>query len=946
VSPISFDAGSIEASLELNRDPFNEGVEQAKADQDELESNPITVTIRVDSGEADSEVAEFQAQTDELEADPVLIQFDADTTAANAAVAALVAQGDELEATPIIVPIAADPAEAQATLVGLEAEGDDLAIIVPLTVNPAEGEAALAAFSAELAGIETEAGAVDLSTLTVGLDNAGAAAAGVSEAMETTQLSVLDVIDASESAGLTFDSLSELSNQLGMDLSSGSVDAAEFSEGLATAGENAFYMQTAMTGAAENVLPWLDDLDYSLTGVEFATAALAAGASDTEMSMLDFGGALGGVATAAEEAEAAVGGASGGGGLWAGISGLGDAMSKDAGEGMAMPGMIGVLVVAAVAAIPVVGALIGVLGAFAAIGFTAFTGLGAFVLGSIGDFSKLEAAAKTALSAYEAVLKPVITPVINSAIPMISEALSDMLPIASAAAGAIGSIIKEFSIDLRSSAFAQSIGWIAANTGPALQTIFNFVNNISQALEGMGQTGQPFINMIERGLVQFSSDLNSFSTSNTFTDFVNWLVKEGPVIGGDLESIGKSLGEMFVGLSPASMALLTVFKSTMSDLVPIVGLVGKALSNPAIDGFALAIGGALVVVPLLGSALTALVGAVESAGLAIFTTLLPAIGELAATAAPVVAVLGALAIGFHLAGDSAAAATTQANAFLDGVTTESATTLPQLTAKLDDLHQKMSQLQGDYDSGKISLGAMGTAAQELQTAADQTSASIKNYNDNLALLEDQSGLSQSRVEALAQSIGINLDTALSPAQVRQFTSALQEQATQAGLTLGAFSAMSQSGVAALQKMISAGNTAASAMQTTWSGFGNAVTAFSGQLNVTSTNITGFYSLAEMQGATFTANIQKAITEGYSPAAVSAILQAGPQQASSLLSAMVSAQGTGLKNLVNSATAALAQEGTQAVLEARLTAEAVNAPPLCRPLWPSRRLRADRTQSHR
>ena len=99
---------------------------------------------------------------------------------------------------------------------------------------------------------------------------------------------------------------------------------------------------------------------------------------------------------------------------------------------------------------------------------------------------------------------------------------------------------------------------------------------------------------------------------------------------------------------------------------------------------------------------------------------------------------------------------------------------------------------------------------------------------------------------------------------------------------------------------------------------------SSSLAPTFKQISDFYGESETQGAQFSANIQKAISDGYNPTLISQILQAGPAQESQLLQGLVNAQGTGLNNLITGAMSAMSKEGAAAVEQARLTQEAVSS----------------------
>ena len=131
--------------------------------------------------------------------------------------------------------------------------------------------------------------------------------------------------------------------------------------------------------------------------------------------------------------------------------------------------------------------------------------------------------------------------------------------------------------------------------------------------------------------------------------------------------------------------------------------------------------------------------------------------------------------------------------------------------------------------------------------------------------------------------------------------------------------------AAASALASAGSTAAANAQQGFSGqgTGNAISFFaSASVAPSTTAIAAFYKQQEQQAAQFTANIQKAMKDGYSPATISQLLAAGPAQAGELLQGLVNAHGSALKNLVNSTTDSITAQSNLAAEEARLAGEAV------------------------
>lgn len=87
-----FNSGSIESSLELDRDPFIEGLRLAREDAQRFEDDQITATINLDDEDAHARIDELEARADELSGKDIHINVDVDTGAAEAKLGALEAE--------------------------------------------------------------------------------------------------------------------------------------------------------------------------------------------------------------------------------------------------------------------------------------------------------------------------------------------------------------------------------------------------------------------------------------------------------------------------------------------------------------------------------------------------------------------------------------------------------------------------------------------------------------------------------------------------------------------------------------------------------------------------------------------------------------------------------------------------------------------------------------
>lgn len=81
----TFDAGRIEASLDVDRDPFTEGLRVARAQADEFERRQVTAKVDADTSHADAKLMAFRARQD---GDDINIPVEVDTAKADAELAA------------------------------------------------------------------------------------------------------------------------------------------------------------------------------------------------------------------------------------------------------------------------------------------------------------------------------------------------------------------------------------------------------------------------------------------------------------------------------------------------------------------------------------------------------------------------------------------------------------------------------------------------------------------------------------------------------------------------------------------------------------------------------------------------------------------------------------------------------------------------------------------
>lgn len=101
-----FDAGSIIGTLELDRDPFTQGLELAKeqADRFEEETKPV-ITPAVDTEEADTELDSLKAKSDELGAESPTITPKVDDEAAKLGLDDLLIKAEEVNHTRVKIDV-------------------------------------------------------------------------------------------------------------------------------------------------------------------------------------------------------------------------------------------------------------------------------------------------------------------------------------------------------------------------------------------------------------------------------------------------------------------------------------------------------------------------------------------------------------------------------------------------------------------------------------------------------------------------------------------------------------------------------------------------------------------------------------------------------------------------------------------------------------------------
>lgn len=291
----TFNAGAIEATLELDRTPFQQGISLARAQGQRFAAQKFTAKLDVDAGRLTAEIARLEALLTALGSQDPTVDVDADTAAAHAQISALQARLAVLENTETEHTVDVNTTRSRIGLQLLIGMG---AMIGPALIPGITG--ATAALGAMVSVLGAAGGG--LAVLGAGMigniakvtgaqkdltaaQDAGTAAAGASAAAQEGVRSALRGVQAAE-RGLADARLA----------AAGQVAAAEGA--LTAAHERVRRAQEDLTRARVEAKERLEDLRESLTGaaldeegselaVRRARLRLQEVMADPESTMLD-----------------------------------------------------------------------------------------------------------------------------------------------------------------------------------------------------------------------------------------------------------------------------------------------------------------------------------------------------------------------------------------------------------------------------------------------------------------------------------------------------------------------------------------------------------------------------------------------------------------------------------------------------------------------------------
>lgn len=405
---------------------------------------------------------------------------------------------------------------------------------------------------------------------------------------------------------------SSLAKSFGIVLDQGTVSATGMDEAL-----TAF-----ASGGAQDAASALSDAELAANAAFQGTDALAASTNAVDSAMLSAAAAdnlftLGMVAmedgaqegSASMQALADAAGA-GGGGASGAISGL----AESAGDAIGPMGvLIAVLAQAATALIPIAavgaGAALGIAGAFG----IAEAAVGAFALASASQLGGLTSTIEADAKQWAAQFSGIATPAIQSIEQIVPVALNAITPVAEAGAAGVNAAVGQIKSAVDSPEFTTFTNWIADQ---APSDITSLTSALLKFGLGIGQTFEnstPLIHDMDSGFNSLASDLDRFSESNGFKEFISYVQMEMPEVSQFVETFGKTAVNALVDLAPvgeATLKTITDLMNVFNDLQPVIHVLGVAFGvlQSSLDDLDKTAGNAVATTSNLLSALSPAVG--------------------------------------------------------------------------------------------------------------------------------------------------------------------------------------------------------------------------------------------------------------------------------------------------------------------------------------------------
>jgi hypothetical protein len=264
-----------------------------------------------------------------------------------------------------------------------------------------------------------------------------------------------------------------------------------------------------------------------------------------------------------------------------------------------------------------------------------------------------------------------------------------------------------------------------------------------------------------------------------------------------------------------------------------------------------------------------------------------------------VVALGTMALS-HVITDHSIPAFVQARTAADALSENS---LPQITVKLDALRQAQDNAARGMHGNSAEAQLAKINYQYLSSQIDTLRAEQTQMTNNLGILSAAFGLNQSQALSVATALGVNLKSALDPAQVNAFGQQVSQMGLNMDTTGTKAGTLSANTVAAMSQMYGAVQQATSSSE--WLGIGqsmamgvaNGINAYSGfsvsamenLINTTAGAAHGLIQNPPYPSALFREEIGKSISAGVA----SGILDGTPLVKSAMDSTVKAAAGVGL-----------------------------------------------------
>ena len=198
---------------------------------------------------------------------------------------------------------------------------------------------------------------------------------------------------------------------------------------------------------------------------------------------------------------------------------------------------------------------------------------------------------------WDSQFQGVVLKVLNDGLKLAIPLLQDITPLVTAGATALDQMFATIGTGLQQSDFKGFIKFLADQAPAALNSIvvgtMNFMGAFSKMIEAFGA----YIPVIENGWINLTAAMERFAESQTFRDFVQYVIREAPLVGQVLKDMFGAFGSILVSLAPVGAIVLKVLDEIFKGIVAL----NKELPNGTM-GFALFAGGVVLAAGMMGKA--------------------------------------------------------------------------------------------------------------------------------------------------------------------------------------------------------------------------------------------------------------------------------------------------------------------------------------------------------